>query len=106
MNHRWLVALFVLTISNAYAQPPTPTDNRLVMELVAKEPDVVTPTGIAVDGQVRIWVIENNTHQRPTNYKGHDSDRIRIFSDAGTDGKFRKIAAIGLGEKQNVLIDQ
>jgi hypothetical protein len=38
--------------------------------LVASEPDIVTPTGIAVDEHGAIWVVENQTHQRTPQYKG------------------------------------
>src|SRR6202166_1613327 len=79
------------------AAPPTVADDRLVIELAAREPDIVTPTGLTVDEQGRVWVIENNTHQRQANYKGPDSDRIRVFSDPGADGKFRKIATFAEG---------
>jgi len=86
------------------AKPPVPTDSRLVMELVAKEPDIVTPTGIVVDEQGRVWVIENNTHERPTNYKGAASDRIRIFSDFDAEGKARKISTFAEGFRNAMSI--
>ena len=54
----------------AAGEGPVATDSRLVVELVAREPDILTPTGIAVDEGGRIWVVENNTHERPTAYKG------------------------------------
>src|SRR5581483_12062142 len=54
--------------------------------------------------QGRVWVIENNTHQRPANYKGYESDRIRIFSDPGDDGKFRKITTFADGFKNAMSI--
>ena len=44
---------------------PRPIDSRLVFERVAAEPEIVTPTGIAVDGRGRILVIESHTHFRP-----------------------------------------
>src|SRR5437667_8217432 len=52
-------------VARVPAGPPVPTDPRLVIDLVAREPDIVTPTGIAVDERGRVWVIENNTHERP-----------------------------------------
>ena len=81
------------------AAVPRVVDERLVIELVAREPDIVTPTGLTVDEQGRLWVIENNTHQRPGNYKGFDSDRIRVFSEPETDGKFRKITTFAPGSR-------
>jgi putative membrane-bound dehydrogenase-like protein len=85
--------------AEAQAAPPRVVDERLVIELAAAEPAIVTPTGLTVDEQGRVWVIENNTHQRPSNYKGHDSDRIRVFSDPGPDGKFRKATTFADGFK-------
>ncbi len=93
------IAAILLVSAAGSAAPPTVADERLVIELVATEPDIVTPTGLTVDEQGRVWVIENNTHQRPSNYKGHDSDRVRVFSDPGPDGKFRKITTFADGFK-------
>ena len=85
---------FLLFAPALRAAPPTVADDRLVIEEVARQPDIVTPTGIAVDEQGRLWVVENHTHQRPADYKGPDSDRIRVFSDPDADGHFRKIADV------------
>ena len=48
--------------------------------LLAKEPEIVTPTGVTVDGKNRIWVIENHTHVRQQDYPGPVSDRLLVFS--------------------------
>lgn len=88
----------------AAAAPPVCSDERLVIELVAKEPDIVTPTGLAVDEQGRIWVIENHTHQRPAEYKGPTSDRIRVFSDFDAEGKAKKITTFADGFKNSMAI--
>lgn len=50
------------------------------LSLLAKEPDIVTPTGVQVDDQNRIWVIENHTHVRQDDYPGPKVDRILVFS--------------------------
>jgi putative membrane-bound dehydrogenase-like protein len=75
----------------AAAEPPRTTDDRLLIELVVKEPEIVTPTGLAVDERGRIWLIENNTHERPGSYHGYPSDRIRIFDDFDRDGHPRRV---------------
>ena len=62
----------------------------------------MTPTGIAVDEQGRVWVIENNTHERPANYQGPDSDRILIFSDFDEAGKARKSSVYADGFKNSM----
>ncbi len=72
-----IAALLVLALQ----EPPKALDDRLVVELVAAEPDLVTPTSLDVDAQGRVWVIESNTHFPPKNYKGHPSDRILIIHE-------------------------
>ena len=49
------------------------------ISLLIQDPDIVTPTGIAVDSDDRIWVIENHTHVRKDDYPGPDVDRLLIF---------------------------
>ena len=100
---RWAVAGSLLLVpACALAAPPVSTDDRLVVELVAKEPDILTPTGLAVDEQGRVWVIENNTHERPNDYKGPDSDRILVFSDFDESGKARKSSVYADGFKNSM----
>src|SRR5579871_6200149 len=70
---------------------PKVTDDRLTIELVAQEPDIVTPTGLTIDERGRIWVLENQTHQRTKEYAGPTSDRIRIFEDFDPAGRARGI---------------
>jgi len=95
---RWLSAgCFLLLSAPASAQPPVVTDERLVIELVAREPELVTPTGLAVDEQGRVWVIENHTHQRPSGYRGPSSDRIRVFADFDPSGKARQVTTFADG---------
>jgi putative membrane-bound dehydrogenase-like protein len=66
---------------------PRPLDSRLVFEQIAAEPEIVTPTGIAVDHRGRVLVIESHTHFRPRNYQGPPADRIRVFEDRDGGGK-------------------
>ena len=95
---RWAVTISLLFFAMpALAKPPVVTDDRLVIELVAREPDLVTPTGMAVDEKGRVWVIENHTHQRPPNYKGPATDRIRVFSDFDRSGRARRITTFAEG---------
>ncbi|MDF1861224.1 MAG: hypothetical protein P1U87_13490 [Verrucomicrobiales bacterium] len=54
--------------------------------LFAENPDIVTPTGIAVAPDGRIFVMENHTHQRPNDYEGPETDRIYVFVDTDGDG--------------------
>ncbi|MEM1441013.1 MAG: PVC-type heme-binding CxxCH protein, partial [Verrucomicrobiota bacterium] len=54
--------------------------------LFAEHPDIVTPTGIAVAPDGRVFVQENHTHQRPPDYVGPEKDRIYVFEDTDGDG--------------------
>lgn len=75
---RLLPFLFVLP---AVAQVPVPQvlDAGLRIELIAAEPEINTPVGIAADAKGRLFVVENNTHQVKPDYKGPKSDRVRVF---------------------------
>lgn len=97
-----LAGLALLFPALASAQQPTVTDPRLMIEVVAREPDIVTPTGIAVDEQARVWVVENNTHQRPANYQGPPTDRVRVFSDYDEHGRARKVRTFADGFKNGM----
>src|SRR5438105_4178797 len=82
-------------------------------KLPAREPDIVTPTGLAVDEQGRVWVIENHTHERSAAYKGPAADRVRVFS-ARPDGRlgkartfadgFRNAMSLALGPDGTVFL--
>ena len=74
-------ALLLLLAIPAVAEvtPPQVLDANLKIELIAAEPEINTPIGIAVDKKDRLFVVENNTHQVRPDYKGPKSDRIRLF---------------------------
>ncbi|MEQ8787341.1 MAG: c-type cytochrome [Pirellulaceae bacterium] len=73
----------------AFAERPTPRspDERIVVELFAEHPQIVTPTGIAIDSRGRVFVAESHTHFRPDDYDGPKHDRILILEDADGDGR-------------------
>lgn len=54
--------------------------------LFAESPDIVTPTGIAVAPDGRVFAMENHTHHRPEDYEGPETDRIYVFEDTNGDG--------------------
>src|SRR5262249_24497331 len=88
------VLIFVGTGELHAGSPEVPVcfDDRFKIELIAQEPDIVTPTGVAVDARGCIFVVENNTHEVSKSYKGHPTDRIQIFEDFGPDGRAKKIS--------------
>lgn len=56
------------------------------ISLFASTPDIVTPIGIAVAPDGRVFVQENQTHKRTKKYVGPETDRILIFEDTDGDG--------------------
>lgn len=71
------IAFAAAPLSAGEIVPPTLTDERLEIELVLAEPDLVTPIGIAIDERGTIFVIESHTHKARPNYPGPDSDRVK-----------------------------
>lgn len=67
--------------------PPRVASDRYQLEMVATEPDIVTPIGLAFDQKGRLLVVESHTHQQPDGYAGPKSDRIRMFADTDGDGR-------------------
>ncbi|MGE0608283.1 MAG: PVC-type heme-binding CxxCH protein [Pirellulales bacterium] len=71
----------VLPASADEVEMPRVLDERVALELVADSPQIVTPTGIAVDRRGCVYVVECHTHFPPEGYTGPKFDRIRIFWD-------------------------
>jgi putative membrane-bound dehydrogenase-like protein len=80
-----------------HADPPKAIPPGCTVELVASEPDLRTPTAIAVDPRGRVWVLENNTHFRPKTYDAPPTDRVLVLDDFGKDGRARKITTFADG---------
>ncbi len=94
----WIAPLF-LSLLGAAADAPQATDSRLVVERFVAEPDLVTPTGIAVDHRGRVLVIESHTHFRPDDYPGPPADRIRMLEDTDGDGRADRISTFFEGTR-------
>ena len=84
-----VVTMLLAVISNGAQpiKPPRVVDDRYQFELVAAEPDIVTPVGLCFDQKGRLLVIESHTHFPPRDYKGPKTDRIRLVEDTDGDGK-------------------
>ena len=85
-----LVAIIMTAAACVGAAPPQSDDARVRVELFAEHPQIVTPTGLAVDSRGRVFVAESHTHFRPDNYDGPAADRILIFEDTDADGRADK----------------
>jgi len=69
---------------------PTTTDARLTIQRFAADPQIVTPTGVAVEPNGRVLVVECHTHFRPEDYAGPKHDRILAMTDTDGDGRADK----------------
>jgi putative membrane-bound dehydrogenase-like protein len=58
------------------------------LTLLAEHPALVTPTGIDVDEQGRIWLVASHTHYRPEGYAGPEHDEVLVFD---REGKNRRV---------------
>ncbi|TWT58206.1 hypothetical protein KOR42_15770 [Thalassoglobus neptunius] len=90
MRTRTAVITFLVNSISLIAlaqQPPVVHDDRLQVTLFTEDPEIVTPIGMAIDSQDRIFVIESHTHHPPANYSGPKGDRIKVFFDRDHDGK-------------------
>lgn len=83
---------------------PELADDRLELRLFAEDPDIVTPIGIAIDGDDRVFVVESHTHLQASDYDGPEGDRIKIFVDDDKDGRADRstIFAEGLQQAMNL----
>lgn len=95
MRPSWIARLLLagfLVLPSLHAAPdpaialPKSTDPRLEFTLVASEPQIVTPIGIAVDRRNRLFVVESHTHHRPENFAGPEADQVKVFRDTNGDG--------------------
>ena len=83
-------SVFVSFLGRANAQDvalPAVRDPDLELSLLAREPEVVTPTGLAADRQGRLFVVESHTHARDSGYQGRQRDRVLVFEDTDGDGR-------------------
>ena len=100
---RYLLCLGLL-VTCLSAAPPKSPDQRIVVELVAEAPDIVTPTGVGVDAKGRVIVIESHTHFRPKDYKGPERDRVLMFTMDKDGNAKRSIFHEGLNMGMDVTV--
>lgn len=66
---------------------PTVMDDRIQLDLIDQDPNIMTPIGLAIDQADRIYVLESHTHHPPKDYSGPAFDRIKIGVDENQDGR-------------------
>ena len=83
---------------------PHVLDNSLRIDLVREDPDIVTPIGIAIDAEDRIFVLESHTHSPPEEYNGPETDKIKVFKDVNGDGELEltSVFAEGINDGMNL----
>jgi putative membrane-bound dehydrogenase-like protein len=99
-----LVVLCGGVLPCAAAEPPSPRvlDDRLQLTLVASDPDVATPVGLAIDGRGRLFVLESHTHSPPKDYAGPHSDRVKVFDVEGRGRAQPAVFAEGLDDAMSL----
>lgn len=92
------VVLSLVSAASAYplfgqdvtdAELPKCIDPDIQLQLVAEDPDIVTPIGLAIDGDDSLYVIESHTHLPADDYAGPKSDRIKVLRRTGRESKYR-----------------
>jgi putative membrane-bound dehydrogenase-like protein len=94
----WLLLLSQTT----GAAEPRVADGRYKLELIASDPQIVTPIGMAFDRKGRMLVIESHTHFRPKEYQGPAGDRIRMFADSDGDGRLDRWSTFAEGFRHSM----
>lgn len=82
-----LLLASVMLVSTGLSEEPRVLDSRLKLELVAEQPEIVTPVGLTFDHEGQLLVIESHTHFPPDDYPGPRVDRIRRLEDTNGDGR-------------------
>ncbi|MDZ4658753.1 MAG: PVC-type heme-binding CxxCH protein [Bythopirellula sp.] len=102
----FLILLFIHGNLPCVAAPPRVLVDGCKLEQIAREPAIVTPVGMAFDAAGRLLVVESNTHQRPEDYVGPESDRLRMLSDSDGDGQLDRWStfAEGFRHAMNVAV--
>lgn len=65
------------------------------VELVASEPDIVNPVGMAIDERGRFWITES--FEYPRRESGPGRDRVKVLEDTDGDGKADKFTVFAEG---------
>ncbi|MDE0768177.1 MAG: c-type cytochrome [Opitutaceae bacterium] len=81
-----LIGVPFIVAESAEFTPTLHHPNIAGITLFAENPDIVTPVGIAVAPDGRVFVQENHTHKRSASYNGPKKDRILVFEDTDGDG--------------------
>jgi putative membrane-bound dehydrogenase-like protein len=87
--HHFIAALLLFSAEPAPVDMPRVLDDRLQLELICQNPDVVTPVGLTIDAKGRLLVVESHTHFPPKDYAGPPHDRILLIDPSEKPAKPR-----------------
>jgi putative membrane-bound dehydrogenase-like protein len=97
------LGVWLLALSTAMdAAPPRVTHERYPLELIATEPQIVTPVGMTFDRAGRLLVIESHTHQPPEKYEGPKHDRVLMLADSDNDGRLDRWTTFAEGFRHSM----
>lgn len=100
------MAIFVFSLIGATGatavELPRSLEAGLEIELVASEPDIVTPVACRFDDRGRLFVIESHTHFPPSDYDGPAHDRIKILDDTDGDSSLDRIRVFHEGTRKTM----
>ncbi len=82
----WSAALYATSLLMVTAVSPKLEEPGLSLTLFAADPDIVTPVGMVVGSDDKVYVIESHTHSPPSDYKGPKGDLVKVFVDKDKDG--------------------
>ncbi len=93
-------------LATAPSSEPIVHDDRLEIRLFLEDPEIVTPIGLVVGSDDRIYVLESHTHSRPADYDGPEGDRVKVLVDRDGDGRCDEVTvfAEGLDDGMNLAV--
>lgn len=109
MHIRVLALILAVSAGNvrhlaAVEEPPSIKDDRLQIQLFARDPEIVTPVGISIDSRNRLYVVESHTHTPNKDYSGPKEDRVKRLIDRDRDGRCDEVTVFagGLEDAMNL----
>ena len=103
MRFIFTILSMCLIHSQLLAEAPQVLDSRYSLELIATNPEIVTPVGMCIDDTGTLLIIESHTHH-PKGKQPFPHDRIRSLKDSNGDGKPDKWGTFYEGSKLTMSI--
>ncbi len=87
---------------------PEVVSDQIQIELIAENPEIVTPIGITIDALDNVYVLESHTHSPLSDYSGPTFDRIKKGVDQDKDGIPESwiIFADSINDGMNLVCDE